>query len=111
MANTNRQDAQHYLERLLRDLSLSTGDHYNARAVAEQAKLFLNDSQANKGLQSSHFYAIASLVERCVYRALNIDTGKTHIECQMNVRRKVESYDDYPSIEDLLEQEKNCERS
>jgi len=109
VANTNRQDAQHYLERLLRDLSLSTGDHYNARAVAEQAKLFLTNAEASKGLQAHHFYAIASLVERCVFRALNIDTSLSRLEIEHRIRHRVSQYDgQVPSVEELLQ---NDERS
>ena len=99
---TDRQEAQFYLERVLRDLALSTGDHYNARAVAKQAELFLNDCPASRGYTASHFYAIASLVERCVFRALNIDTSKTRLENEMTVRRKLEAYEQGPTIDELL---------
>jgi hypothetical protein len=102
---TQRQEAQFYLERVLRDLALSTGDHYNARSVATQAQLFLNDCPASKGLTASHFYAIASLVERCVFRALNIDTSKTRLENEMSIRRKLEAYEQGPTIDELLAQE------
>ena len=98
-----RQEAQFYLERLCRDLALSTGDHYNARAVAEQLELFTKNSAH---FCASEFYAIAGLVERCVYRALNIDSSKSRLEIEMHIRRKLVSYDQGPSVDELLANDK-----
>jgi len=99
----DRRDAQYHLERLLRDMALSTGDHYNARSVAKQAELFLNDCPASKGLTASHFYAIASLIERVVFRTLNIDTSLSRLEIETRVRRKLDKYDvKGPTVEELL---------
>ena len=74
-----------------------------SRAVAQQLELFTKNSAH---FCASEFYAIAGLVERCVYRALNIDSSKSRLEIEMNIRRKLVSYDQGPSVDELLANDK-----
>jgi hypothetical protein len=98
---TERREAQYYLERLLRDLGLTVGDHPLALALKRQAELFTTDSATSRGLSAGDFYAIASLVERAVCRALNANPTRTAGEIQAAVREQVESYGRGPSEAEL----------
>lgn len=95
MPDGKRQDAQHDLERLCRDLGLSPGDHANARAVARPLERFTLASD----LSERQFYAIAILVQRCVYRALNADTGRSGLEIEQRIRRAIAADDAGPTAD------------
>ena len=64
----DRQDAKYYLERKLRDLGLTDGDSPQAQAVRTQAQLFIGETHAADSWTASQYYAVAGLVERCVFR-------------------------------------------
>ena len=85
MPNFERHDAQDYLARTCRDLGLSTGDQQHALAVRKQLELFPVESD----FPARHFDAIASLVQRCVYRAVNADTRQKQPGVEQHIRRQL----------------------
>jgi hypothetical protein len=87
----NRHDAQYSLVCLLRDLALSEGNHYNARAVREQLEAAFG--LENSKFTEAQFYAIRGLVERCVCRALNCNMGLPWCEIERRVQDTIRGYD------------------
>ena len=73
------------MERTSCDLGLSTGDRQHALAVRKQLELFPVESD----FPARHFDAIASLVQRCVYRAVNADTRQKQLDVEQHIRRQL----------------------